>query len=146
MRVPRHLRSLLGLIVVSALLGTGCMKGGGAPSREAVSGTVSFDGRPLKRGTIQFQPASQADGVMAVGAISDGRFDIPGYVGPAPGKYGVAIYNQDDSAPAPGEMPGPPKAKKTAGEPIPARYNTKTVLTAEVTPGGPNRFTFDLKK
>jgi hypothetical protein len=146
MRVPRCARSLIGMIAVTTLSSTGCGREGSAPSREAVSGTVSFDGQPLKKGTIQFQPASQADGALAVGPITDGHFDIPGNEGPAPGKYGVAVYNQNDSAPAPGEMPGPVKAKKTTGALIPARYNTKTELTAEVEPGGPNSYAFDLKK
>jgi hypothetical protein len=146
MRVPRRARILPWMIAVTAIASTGCDREGGNSSREAISGTVNFDGRPLKKGAIQFQPASQADGVLAVGVITEGRFDIPRNEGPSAGKYGVAVYNQDDSAPAPGEMPGPLKKRKTSGELIPPRYNTRTELTAEVKPGGPNSYTFDLKK
>jgi hypothetical protein len=113
-----------------------------------VSGTVNFEGQPLKKGTIQFQPASQTEGILAVGTITDGRFEIPADAGPSPGKYGVAIYSEDDLPPAPaaGEMPGPPTARKKPAVSIPPRYNAKSELTAEVKAGGPNVLTFNLNK
>jgi hypothetical protein len=117
--------------------------------REPISGTVNFDGQPLPKGTIQFRPASQAEATGSVGMINEGRFEIPRNEGPVPGKYKVQIDAREDSAStlAPGELPGSfniPK-KKVAGL-IPSRYNVRTELTQEVKSGGPNTFTFDLKK
>src|SRR5262249_34033973 len=76
--------------------------------REAVSGTVTFDGQPLQKGTIQFQPASQDEGVAAGGMIDGGRFDIPKQEGPVPGKYKVSVNAQEESGTTlpPGELPG----------------------------------------
>jgi hypothetical protein len=117
--------------------------------RERISGTVNFDGQPLPKGTIQFQPASQAEGTASGGMIDDGRFDIPQNEGPVPGKYKVQINTREDAAPAlaPGELPGAPNVpKKRPVGLIPPRYNTKTELTEEVKSGGENIFKFDLKK
>jgi hypothetical protein len=139
---------LLVLLALAALAPAGCGAGGGS-ARESVSGTVTFDGQPLQRGTIEFQPASQTEGALATGAVTDGRFEIPRGEGPTPGNYGVAIYNAGDAPPplAPGELPGPPKfnTKHRAAD-VPPRYNTQSELTAEVKAGGPNRYTFDLKR
>jgi hypothetical protein len=137
------------MLTLSTVAVTGCAHEGRTFPRQVVSGTVDFEGQPLQKGTIQFQPASQVDGTLAVGTITDGRFEIPAVAGPSPGRDGVAIYNDDELPPAPaaGEMPGPPAApKKKAAVPIPSRYNAKTELTAEVKAGGPNVFTFNLKK
>jgi hypothetical protein len=136
------------MIALAALTAAGCALEAGTPPKQVVSGTVQFDGQPLKKGTIQFQPTSQVDGALAVGTITDGRFAIPADAGPSPGKYGVAIYGEDDlpPAPAPGEMPGPPTARKKSGTPIPPRYNASSELTAEVKAGGPNVYTFNLSK
>ena len=117
--------------------------------REAISGTVTFDGGPLPKGTIQFRPATQAEATAAGAMIDEGRFFIPRAQGLVPGKYKVQIDSREDAgAPlAEGELPGAFKVlKKKPAALIPARYNTRTELTAEVTSGGPNDFKFDLKK
>jgi hypothetical protein len=117
--------------------------------REAISGTVTFEGEPLPKGTIQFRPASQAEATAAGAMIDDGRFTIPRGQGLVPGKYKVQIDSREDAgAPlAQGELPGAPNvSKKKPAALIPPRYNTKTELTAEVKAGGSNDLTFDLKK
>jgi hypothetical protein len=117
--------------------------------REAITGTVTFDGGPLARGTIQFRPATQAEATASGAMIDDGRFAIPRDQGLVPGKYKVQIDSREDAAAplAGGELPGAiPVAKKKPAALIPPRYNTRTELTAEVKSGGPNEFTFDLKK
>jgi hypothetical protein len=146
----RPLQRTCEVLALLVLASSGC----GAPeednrTREPISGTVSLDGQPLAKGTIQFQPASQAEGVAAGGMIDDGRFNIPRDEGPVPGKYKVAIDVREDSGTtlAPGETPGAPKfPKKKPVALIPPRYNAQTELTAEVKSGGPNTFTFELKK
>ena len=117
--------------------------------REAISGTVTLDGQPLPKGTIQFRPASQAEATASGGMIDEGRFALPRGEGLVLGKYRVQIDSREDTgAPlAGGELPGAPVvSKKKPAALIPARYNTKSELTAEVKSGGPNDFPFDLKK
>jgi hypothetical protein len=134
-------------VAASALL-AGC--GGAADElpREAVSGTVKFQGEPLKGGMIQFQPASQAETTAGGAAVVDGRYAIPRSEGLGPGTYNVMISGLPAPAaatPAKPVMPGDIDPVPPPREPIPAKYNTKTQLTARVTKGGPNTFDFDLQ-
>jgi hypothetical protein len=135
----------LAALVLAALAGCG---GGDALPREAISGTVSLDGRPLKEGVIQFMPAvtTTDGGTVAGGSILDGKFEVPRDQGPTPGQYSVTILSGgagEEQLP-PGTMPGE-GPKKPAKEKIPAKYNAQTTLTAEVKKGGPNNaFKFDL--
>jgi hypothetical protein len=143
-------RGLLGMLAVTALAPLGC---GGAEDnlpREPIAGTVTFNGEPLKSGTIQFVPMAGKDGVSSGGMITDGSFRVNRDVGPIPGKYNVMIFGAGASgtAKAPVEVQWQEKA---AGKPsvgtgsIPLRFNLKTELTAEVTSGGTNTYTFYLK-
>jgi hypothetical protein len=149
---------LSGIAVLAACGLAGC---GGASDnlpREAISGTVTFDGQPLKHGSIQFTPVQAKDGVATGGMITAGRFDVPRDVGPVPGNYQVMIFAAGGSPAAaesdPSEPAGPSlksalpqktaRARPTTGL-IPIRYNLKSELKAEVKAGGPNIYTFDLK-
>jgi hypothetical protein len=110
-----------------------------------------FDGRPLATGTIQFQPTGRAEGVASWGPIVAGRFDVPRTEGPVPGEYRVAIFNAPADRPAGGSaeatVPVPRSRNRSAlTGAIPARYNALSELMATVKRGGPNAFTFDLKK
>ncbi len=129
--------------IVSCVALGGC--GGAADSlpRQAVSGAVTLDGRPLARGSIQFQPASQ-NGVAAGAEIKDGKYAIPRDQGPIPGEYKVIISSASATAPTPtgppGQSPPPPP------DLIPARYNAESTLTATVEADKPNTFDFPLTK
>lgn len=131
--------------------------------RQAVSGTVRFDGRPLEHGRIVFQPASPEAKVPAGGEIEDGQFAIPRGQGPTPGDYRVMISSSGPAPPGADAPPGaeevnPPKASRpsrgakasnasrAAPELIPKEYNAKTKLTAKVEADKPNTFEFALKK
>ena len=152
MRPIRRDGCSLGIIALIVLLPGGCGGAGGdGLPREPISGTVNFDGQPLKKGMIQFQPASQAEGMAAGGMIVDGRFEVAREAGPVPGKYKVQIESLDDTKPPleEGELPGAIKApsKKTMPKRlIPPRYNSQTALAAEVKPGVSNTYRFDLEK
>lgn len=112
--------------------------------RQAVSGTVTLDGQPLAQGKIQFNPVTVADGptAFAVVEIKDGKYAINRVMGPVPGKYKVSISTLTSIKITPGEGPGP--LPKRDPEKVPAQYNTKTTLTAEIT-SGENILPFDLK-
>jgi hypothetical protein len=141
----RLLACLVLMPASAAMFSAGC---GGADDdhpRQPVSGTVKFQGEPLKSGLIQFQPAS-ADASTAGGAgIVDGQYSISRAEGLVPGSYRVSITSLGAAAtPLPaGATPGDPVMK--VKEPIPARYNATTELKAQVTKEGPNKFDFDLK-
>ncbi|SIO40848.1 hypothetical protein SAMN05444166_4461 [Singulisphaera sp. GP187] len=155
MKTFRNFRGRLMMIVMTLFFPAGCSLEEDDPrAREPISGTVTFDGEPLKDGTIQLQPATQKEGVAAGGMVSDGHFAIPRAEGPVPGKYTVAIY----AAASPTTSGSAEQASPTAPTPrtrksiaslrgvIPTRYNIESELTAEVKPGGPNSYAFNLKK
>lgn len=116
--------------------------------RVAVSGTVTLDGKPLDKGTIEFAPAEGAAGMLGGGMISNGEYSVPADKGLLPGTYTVRIYSAeppsgeaaDQELPPGGEKGGYPMAKDV----IPPQYNSQSTLTAEVKSGGGNRFAFEL--
>jgi hypothetical protein len=140
----RGLGALAVALAVTALA-SGCGSSDDLP-RQAVSGSVSLGGKPLESGMIQFQPTSANETTAAGTAITSGRYAIPENEGLVPGKYQVMITGV--LAP-PAEvkvgLPGEGRPTLPAKELIPTKYNSKTELAAQVTPGGPNRFDYDLK-
>jgi hypothetical protein len=127
------------------LLSFGCSRAekGDGFAHEAVSGTVTLNRQPLDSASIQFIPAAPGTLPETSADIKDGKFEIGSERGPVPGSYKVLISSQSAAEVRPGEMPGdPPKPRP---DPIPAKYNTKSTLTAEVKAGGPNSFEFPLQ-
>ena len=119
--------------VMSLALLAGCGGGG----RSEVSGTVTFKGQPLAKGTIRFDPMP-GGGSSASASISGGKYTVPAAQGLLPGKYKVSVTTVgadsqavDRSAP-PG---GGGAAPKESAEPIPTKYNQATTLSCDVTPG-----------
>jgi hypothetical protein len=134
--------------IMAALSSSGCGTGSAdGLDRRAVSGKVTLDGAPLPRGVIAFDPENEAGGsVPAGGVITDGYYSIDASSGPTPGKYKVSIR----SAPTDGdavkkEAPGaPPRRAKASADPIPAKYNTASELTAEIAASGSSSVDFTL--
>jgi hypothetical protein len=128
----------IGFLIVAA---SGC--GPDNPlGRKALSGTVTLDGSPLEKGTIEFQPLD--GGVQSGDLISAGKYFIPAHQGATPGKYRIVIIDTYDTPPLPpGHMPGddlppPPKGK------IPPLWNSKSQQTIDVTKEGPFKFDFEV--
>lgn len=124
---------LLGLTFV--LYCGGCGDGKKTDPEFEVSGNVTFNGAALSEGTITFdasdgKPPASAD-------IKAGAYSMKA----RPGKHKVSISFQK-------LIPGKkgPMDTEVREEQIPAKYNTETILTAEVKADGENKFTFDLKK
>ena len=132
------------LLALAVCTLTGC--GGGDPlGRRAVSGTVTFQNKPLDQGAIRFEPTDLEKGVGGGGAIEGGRYRIGEEMGLPPGKYKVWITSPDSVAEAPvGEAPGE-TPRTLARERIPPKYNIKTELEAEVPTEGEAELNFDLK-
>jgi hypothetical protein len=136
----------LGIILSLSLAGCGGGTGDDLP-RQAVSGSVTLNDKPLEQGSITFSPAEPGQGAPSAGAIiKSGSYSIDRSGGPTPGKYRVSIVGDEASA-ASEELPGlPPKLselKKKAR--IPEKYNARSNLTAEVKADGSNSIDFDLK-
>jgi hypothetical protein len=128
----RHLSWFLGL-TAALMVAVGCSSG---PRMYKVTGTVTLDGKPLPEGEILFVPDDPKYGPDP-GKIKDGRFEFKAKAG----KKRVEIS-------ASRILPG--GARGAGGEPVPEeylpdRYNVHSILTAEVTPNGPNHFAFELK-
>jgi hypothetical protein len=133
---PAAVLCSLGAALVAAL--TGC---GDASKGYRVTGTVTWQGAPLKVGSIDFKPEIDGQGPQAGTEIKDGKFEFPAASGLRPGKYKVSVSAVGGPPPNPsGDKPAPPPIKE-----FPAIYNSQTKLRAEVTADGPNEFTFDLK-
>lgn len=133
---------------VSALIlalgwAAGC--GDSGPKRYGVSGTVTYKGEPIKNGLISFIP--QGSQASAGGAsIINGKYEVPAKPGLPPGQYAVSINvptGAGKAAPGAEEAPGAGGEKATR-ETLPAKYNSKTELKADVQPSK-TMFDFELK-
>lgn len=121
------------------LVVAGC--GDGLPNK-AVSGTVTWKGQPLDRGTIELVPAD-GQGVPIGGIIQNGRYEFLRTPGVPPGVYQVRISSRKGTR-RPSRVPDADMADPTVKEQLPLKYNVKTELQAEVKTGGGNTFDFDL--
>lgn len=119
--------------------------------RVPVSGTVQWQGAPLKQGAIRFEPfdIKPGDKRTAAGAtIREGKYSLSSAEGVPPGKYSVSITATEDTPAA--TSTDPVEAMSQVGKQavpkqlIPERYNRRTELVIEVTAKGPNSFPFDL--
>jgi hypothetical protein len=99
-RTNSRLSNVLVLTLLTPLmLTTLCGCGGSVdegPERFDVSGTVTFDGKPVPTGTIYFNPAEGHSGPQGFAAIVDGKYDTAsegkGTVG---GPHSVRIEGAD---------------------------------------------------
>jgi hypothetical protein len=114
---------------------TGC--GGPADNlnRQAFSGTVTLDGKPLAEGTIHFVPSSPEATTEVSEEIKGGKYSFSKVNGPVPGPYKVQISAPEPQPfqPPPGKTPGEfviPVAKQN----VPEKYNLKTILTTTIKP------------
>jgi hypothetical protein len=123
-------------LMMIAMLLAGC---GPQQNGLPISGGVTFQGKPLNQGTIQFSPAEGQE-TFSGGSIQDGRYLLSAEHGLAPGKYQVRIYSSEGAASQSDEPPGERVAPFR--ERIPAPYNSQTTLAAEVKEAGDNTFDF----
>jgi len=82
------------------LIIAGCSKPPPGPARYSVRGKVTFDGKPVPRGTIAFEPDTQAgnSGPGGYGVIVDGRFATHPKMGAVGGLQLVRIAGFDGVA------------------------------------------------
>lgn len=136
-------------LVALALSLCGCDANSSDPrgERVGVRGTVTLDGIPLPSGRIVFESNQGRGALKATARVERGRFELSSQAGPLPGPARIEIY------PEPIELEELEAARQ--GDPrrhvalkpvhIPARYNVRSTLTAEIRPeGGVNELTFTL--
>ena len=115
---------------------TGC-GGAGGPDRGAVTGTVSFEGKPIDQGSILFVPVAGKAGSSSGAAITDGKFSIPQEKGPVVGLNRVEVHwprktgrKKEVGSPAP-----PGTMIDEVEEAIPATFNTSSTLEQRIERG-----------
>lgn len=126
-----------------AVLTCGCGERGDGLDREAVSGMVTLNGKPMERGSIQFLPMQADQRVAAWGRIVDGAYSIGAADGPVAGEYSVSITSTAQAAAATAELPGDDSGLVDP-DAVPERYNLRTILKAAVEADRDNEFNYDL--
>ena len=131
-------RSVMVLAIASGVVGCGSKS-----NRLPLAGRVTWQGRPLAKGSILFVPAEDHRGPKIGAAILNGDYQIDEERGAIPGIYRVEV--RSDSGEYPHSPTDPrPKTKKSAPQlVIPPEYNSRSKLTAVVA-ADQTRFDFDL--
>jgi len=114
--------------------------------RVGVTGEVKLDGQPLSNARIVFISDEGAGTVKATALIENGTYWIDDTKGPLPGNAKVKIHPELMElelleAAKDGDRY---KSVETSPVNIPARYNSRTELTAPVSSEDENIFYFDL--
>ena len=132
----------LGVAATAAILG--CGDDSGLATRYKVSGKVTYNGQPVTKGTVTFQPD---EGRAATGAIQpDGTYRLSTFAendGAVPGHHKVMIVANDAG---PTLMPGSSPGYKPPKDLIPKKYGALTTsgLEADVSKDK-STIDFDLK-
>ena len=121
------------LVIAAMFCSSGC--GPSVPPTYPVSGTITYDGKPVTDGDILFVPLDRSLGPDA-GKIDGGKYTLQAKAG----KCRVEITALDIGPDTP-IIQGSPVASNY----IPARYNSKTELIVEVSADGNNVFDFPLE-
>jgi hypothetical protein len=127
-------------LVLAAMIGCGSSD---RLNRQAISGTVTLDGQPISTGAILFEPATQESGTAVGATIRQGSFAVSRVDGAVPGLYHVRIYSSSgkQAPPAKGQTDRTPRPMV---ERLPAHYNARSELRAEVVAHRANRYRFVL--
>lgn len=85
---------MLPLLIAMALCGCG---GDSGPKRYQVSGTVTYDGKPVVKGTIYFSPDTESgnDGPGGIAVITQGQYRTEPSRGIVGGSHHVRIVGYD---------------------------------------------------
>lgn len=118
-------RPTVALVVAAMLVSAGCSSRQDGPPRFAVSGQVTFDGKPVPAGRITLEPDTAAgnSGPAGYGNIVAGRFTTYPRMGAVGGPHVVRISGFD----------GVPAGEMVEGKPLFADYTTKVELPSKAT-------------
>lgn len=117
----------VGVTLVTILLG-GCGSGNRGLERAVVSGTITYNGKPISEGRIRFQPDADSRVPSAAANIVDGRYRADLRGGVAVGTYKVEIEGY-------GKAPTSSDPMWTPQNCLPDRYNVNSQLVITIEPG-----------
>jgi hypothetical protein len=132
--------ALLAVLVLGLFALAGC--GNDKPPFQEVSGRVTFQKQALRKGLIEFVPASSG-GSSAGAIIRDGQYILRPEAGLLPGSYRVKIV---PTVPVRVDWEETPQGGPQRASPIviPQKYNVNTILTAEVKADGKQTIDIEL--
>lgn len=122
----------LAVLAVAVLGAASCSESG--PLKVPTSGKVSYRGKPVARGQIQFIPAA---GPSVQAPITNGEYRVDYKGGVAVGESRVEI----ESFVVTGKKSKQPEIARFedgSEQVIPKKYNLESTLKVTITPGGPN--------
>jgi hypothetical protein len=106
--------------------------------RQAVTGKVTLDGKPIDVGSISFQPIAKSGPAASGAVITSGQYKIPAESGLAPGEYRVVILSpESEPKRSADEMMNNPSATPSK-ERVAAKFNKDTELKATIKSNSPN--------
>jgi hypothetical protein len=102
--------------------------GGDSEGRRSISGTVTYKGKKVEAGSIEFHPRGK-EATLSGARIENGFYVIPAKQGLEPGTYQVKIFATEAPAAAdePGGLPGAEHKDL-----IPAKYNKDSTLIRDI--------------
>ena len=115
---------------------------GRGDNRQALTGTVSWQGSPLSKGVITFYPNGAGSTVGC--EITDGKFVIEQANGATPGKYRVEILAFRPTGKSEFDI-DQNKQVSIEEQFLPKQFNSASTLDAEVVVGKANSLEFALK-
>ncbi len=124
----------LGVVCIATVL-SGCRDQG--PERVQVSGTVTYNGKPLSSGMIRFMPTASTNAPMAGAKIKDGQYTLDQHGAVPVGTFRVEIEALRTVAAPPGMvLPLDLQGKEGLDQQyIPAKYNAASQLSITIEPG-----------
>ncbi|MEX2170359.1 MAG: hypothetical protein WD851_13680 [Pirellulales bacterium] len=135
------------LLAVGLAIVPGC--GERQPTRSEVSGTVTFQGKPIEAGDIVFQPVDgEWKKFYAQGKIVNGKYEFK-QLGPVIGNNRVEVHGYKRTGRKTVNLAGKDLSKATEVVEelvpyIPPEYNEGSTLTVEINPGVNENVNFDL--
>lgn len=123
-------------LAIAAALFSGCSDKG--PERAIVSGTVTYQGKPISEGTILFTPQATSHVPSAGASIVDGNYKIDVHGGVPVGTHRIIIqaYHKVPFTLRPGQLEPRNYAEgKIRQQYLPKIYNGNSKLEITIEPG-----------
>lgn len=155
--------SFFGLIAFASAISIGCGGGNGFPPPSPVTGTVTYQGKPVEGASVSFLTSDSAGRAASGTTDASGVYKLTTFApddGALPGSYTVTIAKSTSSIPdsevdvtAPGEgyeemmaAAGSNTLSKLNKDELPTKYSNpaESDLKASVEADKPNQFDFEL--
>jgi hypothetical protein len=116
--------------VLATIIFCGCGRRG--PERVVVSGSVTYNGKPIPEGTVRFLPPQSSSMPATTAIIKDGAYQASGLGGVAVGTYKIEIeaFRQ-----APEQKASPMVRDIPRVQYLPKRFNADSKMEITIEPG-----------